>query len=234
MTKPKTTIRRLPERGVDDRVVINAILDEGFLCHVGYLKDNLPVVIPTLYVRDGDRIILHGSTASGIARAVQRHSPLSITVTLIDGLVIARSAFHSSANYRSVVIHGFGKILHGEEHRRALDITLRSLIPGREDDVRTSTDAEMRQTASIEVPLTEVSAKVRSGPPGDDPQDLENLSVWGGVVPLTLSAGAPIPDEHVAPGTKLPDYLNPYERYGVDERRVDGDYQIGRGRNGTG
>lgn len=233
MTKPKTTIRRLPERAVDDREVINDILDEGFLCHVGYLKDDFPIVIPTLYARDGDRVILHGSTASGITRAVRRNSPLSITVTLIDGLVIARSAFHSSANYRSVVIHGYGVILEGEEHRRALDMTLRSLIPGREADVRASTDAEMRQTASIEVPLTEVSAKVRAGPPGDDPQDLEDLSVWGGVVPLTMLAATPIPDEYVKPETHLPDYLNPYQRSRVDEPSVDGDYQIGRGRNGT-
>lgn len=233
MTKPNTTIRRLPERGVDDRDVINAILDEGFLCHVGYIEDDRPVVIPTLYARDGGRIILHGSTASGIARAVRRGSPLSITVTLIDALVIARSAFHSSANYRSVVIHGSGRILQGAEHRRALDITLRALIPGRERDVRPSTDVEMRQTASIEVPLEDVSAKVRTGPPGDDPQDLEDLSVWGGVVPLTLSAGAPIPDEHVVAATKLPDYLSPYQRSSGDGPEVDGDYQIGRARNDT-
>jgi hypothetical protein len=233
VTKPKTTIRRLPERGVGDREVINAILDEGFLCHVGYLKDDFPIVIPTLYARDGDRVILHGSTASGITRAVRRNSPLSITVTLIDGLVVARSAFHSSANYRSVVIHGFGEILEGEEHRRALEITLRSLIPGREADIRASTDAELRQTASIEVPLTQVSAKVRAGPPGDDLQDLDDLSVWGGVVPLTLVAAAPIPDEHVEPETQLPDYLNPYRRSRSDEPHGDGDYQIGRDRNGT-
>lgn len=227
MTRSKTSIRRLAERGSEDTDVIKAILDEGFLCHVGYLRDERPVVIPTLYARDGDRIILHGSTGSGITRAVRARSPLSIAVTLIDGLVIARSAFHSSANYRSVVIHGHGTILEGAEHNRALDITLEALIPGRSSDVRSSTEVELRQTASIAVPLTEVSAKVRTGPPGDDPSDLENPTVWGGVIPMALVAGQPVPDDHVADGTKIPDYLNPYVRSERDGPDEDGDYQIG-------
>ncbi len=231
MTRPKTSIRRLAERGSEEIRVINAILDEGFLCHVGYLRDERPVVIPTLYARDEDRIILHGSTGSGITRAVRAGSPLSIAVTLIDGLVVARSAFHSSANYRSVVVHGHGTILEGAEHERALDITLESLIPGRSLDVRKSTEVELRQTASIAVPLTEVSAKVRTGPPGDDPADLEDLSVWGGVVPLVLSAGKPVADDHVPEEAKIPDYLNPYMRSQRDGSDTDGDYQIGNSRN---
>lgn len=228
MSKPKTSIRRLSERAVEDREVINSILDEGFICHVGYLVEDRPVVIPTLYARDGERIILHGSTGSGITRAVRAGSPLSIAVTLIDGLVIARSAFHSSANYRSVVIHGHGRILEGDEHLLALDRTLEALIPGRSSDVRASTPVEVRQTASIEVPLTEVSAKVRTGPPGDDPADLEDPTVWGGVIPMRLEAGAAKPDQFVSETTKLPDYLSPYQRSRHDEPETDGDYQIGQ------
>lgn len=211
MARSKTTIRRLPERSVSETEVIYRILDEGIVCHVGYLAGDRPVVIPTLYARDQNRIILHGSTASGITSAVRRNSPLSIAVTLLDGLVVARSAFHSSANYRSVVIHGHGKILEGADHRAALEKTLDHLIPGRSDDLRFSTDLELKQTASIEVPLDEVSAKVRTGPPGDDPADLES-DTWGGVVPLALIPGVPIADEHVGPDTKLPDYLDPYRR----------------------
>lgn len=217
MTNPKTSIRRLPERAVDDMSVIQAILDEGILCHVAYIRESRPVVIPTLYARDRDRLILHGSTGSGITRAVREGSPLSIAVTLLDGLVIARSAFHSSANYRSVVIHGSGTILEGAEHERALDVTLDALLPGRARDVRRPTALEIRQTASIAVPLAEASAKVRFGPPGDDPDDLDETSVWGGVIPMTLVPGVPIPDKHVKPGTDIPDYLSPYLRSGPDE-----------------
>ncbi len=211
MPRSKTTIRRLPERSVSETEAIYRILDEGIICHVGYLAGDRPVVIPTFYARDQDRIILHGSTASGITSAVRRNSPLSIAVTLLDGLVVARSAFHSSANYRSVVIHGHGKILEGAEHREALEKTLDHLIPGRSEDLRSSTDLELKQTASIEVPLDEVSAKVRTGPPGDDPADLRS-DTWGGVVPLALIPGVPIADENVGPDTKLPGYLNPYRR----------------------
>lgn len=227
MSKPKTSIRRLAERAVDDVEVINSILDEGFICHVGYLAEGRPVVIPTLYARDGNRIILHGSTGSGITRAVRAGSPLSIAVTLIDGLVVARSAFHSSANYRSVVIHGDGRILEGDEHLIALDRTLEALIPGRSNDVRASTPTEVRQTATIEVPLTEVSAKVRTGPPGDDPSDLENPTTWGGVIPMRLEAGTAIADQFVTDDIRIPDYLSPYQRSRHDEPETDVDYQTG-------
>lgn len=182
MARPKTTIRRLPERSVSETEAIYKILDEGFVCHVGYLIENRPVVIPTLYARDRDRIILHGSTTSGISRAVRNNSPLSIAVTLIDGLVVARSAFHSSANYRSVVIHGHGKILNGAEQQDALNRTLDHLLPGRSTDVRT-------------------------GPPGDDPADLES-DIWAGVIPLNLVPGVPLAGEFVKPSTNLPDYLD--------------------------
>ncbi len=211
MSTDKTKVRRLPERATTESEIINAILDEGILCHVGYIHDDRPVVIPTLYVRDGTRIILHGSTASGISRAVRRRSPLSITVTHLDGLVVARSGFHSSANYRSVVIHGLGSFLEGEEHLEALDKTVERLIPGRLAELRSPTDGELRQTASISVPLDEASAKVRTGPPNDDESDLE-AEVWAGVVPMSLVSGDPVPAPDLKPNTPIPDYLRPYRR----------------------
>jgi hypothetical protein len=207
----KTRIRRLPERGVDDRATIDAILDEGFVCHAAYVTEGRPVVIPTLYARDGDRLLLHGSNSMGLARAVRAGSPLSVAVTHVDGLVVARSAFHSSANYRSVVVHGVGRLLEGEEKQTALDKIIDRLIPGRLADLRPSTDAEVAQTAAIEMSLDEVSAKVRSGGPKDDPEDLDS-AVWAGVVPLTVKAGEPIPADDLANGIDIPDYLRPYRR----------------------
>ena len=211
MTADQTRIRRLPERAVSDLDTIYEILDEGFICHVAYLAEANPVVIPTLYARAGNTIILHGSTSAGITRAVRRGSPLSIAVTLIDGVVVARSGFNSSANYRSVVIHGYGRILEGQEHIDALDRTVESLIPGRIKEVRRPTDAEIQQTSTIEVSLDKVSAKVRTGPPKDDESDMD-ADVWAGVIPLSLASGEPLPDPHLRNGINLPDYLDPYRR----------------------
>lgn len=207
----KTRIRRLPERAVTDVEVIHAILDEGFVCHAAYVVDDRPVVIPTLYARDGDRILLHGSNSMGLARAVRSGSPLSVAVTLVDGLVVARSAFNSSANYRSVVVHGLGKILEGDEKAAGLDIVIDKVLPGRRPDLRPSTDTEVAQTSVIELSLDEVSAKVRSGGPSDDPEDME-LTIWAGVVPLRLEPGEPIAAENLVPGLEIPDYLRPYRR----------------------
>lgn len=211
METTPATIRRLPEKSVDDREVIDAILDEGFVCHVAYLIDNRPVVIPTLYVRDDDICLLHGSTASGIASAARRGSPLSIAVTLVDGLVVARSGFESSVNYRSVVIHGHGTVLSGDAHRRALDLMVEGLIPGRLADIRPPTDIEVRKTAVVAVPLDTISAKVSAGPPEDDIADL-GTGVWAGVVPMTTTYGAPEQSPDLEPNVEVPDYLTTYER----------------------
>ena len=207
----KTRIRRLPERAVDDRAVIHDILDESFVCHAAYVTEGRPVVVPTLYARDGERLLLHGSNSMGLAKAVRAGSPLSVAVTLLDGLVVARSAFNSSANYRSVVVHGYGRLLEGEEKRTALEVIIDRLIPGRLAEVRASTDAEIRQTSVIELGLEEVSAKVRSGGPDDDEADLDE-PVWAGVVPFRLVAGEPVPDEILEPEITIPDYLRPYRR----------------------
>jgi len=211
MTRTPTTIRRLPEKSVDDRAAIDAILDEGFVCHVAYLIDDKPVVIPTLYVRDGDTCLLHGSTASGIAAAARRGSPLSIAVTLVDGLVVARSGFESSVNYRSVVIHGHGTVLTGDAHRRALDLMVDGLIPGRLADIRPPTEIELRKTAVVAVPLDTISAKVSAGPPEDDLADL-GTGVWAGVVPMTTVYGDPEPSPDLEPRIEVPDYLTGYKR----------------------
>ena len=211
MARTPATIRRLPEKSVDDRAVIDAILDEGFVCHVAYLIDGRPVVIPTLYMRDGDTCLLHGSTASGIAAAARRGSPLSIAVTLVDGLVVARSGFESSVNYRSVVIHGHGTVLTGDAHRRALDLMVEGLIPGRLADIRPPTDIELRKTAVVSVPLDTISAKVSAGPPEDDIADL-GTGVWAGVVPMTTIYGDPEPSPDLEPNLEVPDYLTTYKR----------------------
>lgn len=207
----KTRINRKPDRGVEDREVIYSIIDEGFVCHVAYVTEGRPVVLPTLYARDVDRLLIHGSNSMGVARAVRAGSPLSVAITHIDGLVVARSGFHSSANYRSVVAHGMGRLLEGDEKAAALDIIIDKVIPGRLADVRPSVDAEIGQTSVVELDLDEVSAKMRTGGVGDDPEDLD-LDVWAGVIPFRLLPGEPIPDGQLKPGIEVPDYLRPYRR----------------------
>lgn len=207
----KTRIRRLSERSVDDMEVIAAILDEGFVCHAAYVIEARPVVIPTLYVRDGDRVLLHGSNSMGLARAVRAGSPLSVAVTLVDGLVLARSSFNSSANYRSVVIHGMGRLLEGEEKAVAFDVIVEKLVPGRLAELRPSTPAEMAQTSVITLSLEEVSAKVRQGGAEDEDDDLLE-PVWAGVIPTRLVFGEPVPEPDLADGIAIPDYLRPYRR----------------------
>lgn len=207
----KTRIRRLPERAIQGVEAIYTILDEGFVCHAAYVTEGRPVVIPTLYARDAHRLLLHGSNSMGLARAVRSGSPLSVAVTHVDGLVVARSAFNSSANYRSVVVHGMGLLLDGEEKAAALDIVIDKILPGRRADLRPSTETEIAQTSVIELSLDEVSAKVRSGGPGDDPEDM-GLEVWAGVVPFRLEAGDPIPAEDLMDGLETPDYLRSFRR----------------------
>ena len=204
----KTTIRRLPERAVADEDQIHSILDDGFLCHVAYLREGRPVVIPTLYARDNDRLLLHGSNSSGFVRAVREGSPLSVGVTHVDAIVAARSGFHSSANYRSVVIHGHGSILEGADKADALDSIVDWMIPGRVGDIRGPTETELKQTSVVAVPLDEISAKVRTGGPKDDPEDL-NSKTWAGIIPVVETRGEPVPVDGLHPDIAIPDYLTP-------------------------
>lgn len=199
-------VRRLPEREIGDRGSLLAILDEGIVCHAAYVDGGRPVVIPTLYVRDHDRLLLHGSNSMGLARAVRGGSPISAAVTLLDGLVVARSGFHSSANYRSVVVHGTGSLLSGEARSQALRTVVERLIPGRSADLRPSTAAEEGQTAVIALGLDTMTGKRREGGPKDDPGDLGS-GVWAGVIPIEMVAGPPAPADDLEPSLDMPEYL---------------------------
>lgn len=203
---PRTTLKRLPQRGSDDREVINQILDEGFICHVGFAVDGRPFVIPTGYARVGDRLFIHGSQASRMLRTLGQGIDVCVTVTLLDGLVLARSAFHHSMNYRSVVVFGNARIVDDpDEKLEALRALSEHMIPGRWDDVRQPNERELQLTTVLSLPVTEASAKVRTGPPVDDEEDYE-LDVWAGVVPLRLVAGTPIDDPRLPEKSEPPKY----------------------------
>jgi nitroimidazol reductase NimA-like FMN-containing flavoprotein (pyridoxamine 5'-phosphate oxidase superfamily) len=208
----RTTVRRLPERGAYDRAAAHAILDEGIVCHVGIAADEGPVVIPMVYVRDGDRLLIHGSTASRLMRAGRSGVDVCVTVTLLDGLVLARSAFHHAVNYRSVVVMGTATSVEDlDERAAALDAVVEGLVPGRTADARRASARELRGTLVLALPLDEFSVKVRAGGPADEEDDL-SLPVWAGVVPLTTIPGAPIPDPLHPPTTPTPPYATTYTR----------------------
>jgi uncharacterized protein len=208
----RTTLKRLPQRGRFERQQINEILDEGFICHVGFVANGQPFVIPTGYARIGDTLIIHGSQASRMLRQVGQGIDVCITVTLIDGLVLARSAFHHSMNYRSVVVFGRARVIEDrEEKMAALEALSEHMIPGRWDEVRGPNDRELQLTTVLAIPLTEASAKVRTGPPLDDDEDYD-LPVWAGVIPLEMVANEPIADPRLAQGTPTPRYAIGYTR----------------------
>lgn len=210
---PRTTVRRLAERGVYDRASIHAILDEALVCHVGFIADDAqPFVIPCVHGRVGDRLYLHGSTASRMLRALGSGAPACVTATLLDGLVLARSAFHHSVNYRSVVVVGTcTRVDDAEERLAALRAVVEHAMPGRWQESRRPSAAELAQTLVVSLPLGEASAKVRIGGPKDDAEDM-TLEYWAGVVPLTLAAGTPEPDAALRPGIKTPEAALDYRR----------------------
>ena len=208
----RTTLKRLPERGSFDREQINAILDEGFICHVGFVVDGQPFVIPTGYARIDEKLIIHGSQASRMLRTVGQGIDVCVTVTLIDGLVLARSAFHHSMNYRSVVVLGRAEVvMERKEKLAALRALSEHIVRGRWDEVRGPNERELQLTTVLSIPLTEVSAKIRIGPPADDEEDYA-LKVWAGVMPLQFVAGAPISDPQLPAGIDVPGYLRSYSR----------------------
>lgn len=201
----RTRIKRMPKRGVFDRGAVYRILDEGFVCHVAFAVDGQPYAIPTGYARVGDAIYLHGSAASRMLRSLGAGLSVCVTVTLVDGLVLARSAFHHSVNYRSVVILGQARLVTDpDEKAAALRAFTNHIVPGRWEEVRPVTAQELLGTSVLVLPIEEASAKIRTGPPVDDEEDLE-WPVWAGVVPLALQSGDPVPDTHVLPGTAPPD-----------------------------
>ena len=208
----RTVPTRSPERASYDRELVHSILDEGYLCHLGFVRDGAPIVLPTLYGRIGESLYVHGSTGSRPLRGAGRteEAPgieVCLTVTHVDGLVLARSAFHHSMNYRSVVVLGTARpVIDEEERRRALDALVDQVVAGRSADSRPANAKELAATAVLRLDLDEVSAKVRTGGPNDDAEDT-GLPYWSGVVPLTRGHGTPIPADDLDPAVPLPGYL---------------------------
>ena len=212
---PRTTVRRKAERGRYDQATIEAILDEAFICHLGFCTDGGPVVVPTAYARVGEVLYLHGAPANQALRTVGEGAPVTLAVTLVDGLVLARAGFHHSINYRSVVVYGHAHEVDDEaEKRRALDAVVEHIVPGRTADARGATDSELRATRVVRVTVDEVSAKVRSGGPVDDPEDVEAGGIWAGHIPLSVTAGPPVPDEEDRQALPVPEYASHYRRPG--------------------
>ncbi|MDO0916523.1 pyridoxamine 5'-phosphate oxidase family protein [Streptomyces sp. DT2A-34] len=206
----RTVPTRSPDRASYDKELVHAILDEAYVCHLGFVRDGAPVVLPTLFGRVGETLYVHGSTGSRPLRMTGRADPglpVCLTVTHVDALILARSAFHHSINYRSVVVHGLAyDVTDPEEKRVALDALVDHVVPGRSADSRPANKKELAATAVIRLDLTEVSAKLRTGGVNDEPEDL-TLPHWAGVVPLRKGYDTPVGDPGLAPGTELPDYL---------------------------
>lgn len=208
----RTTLKRLPKRGVYDRQLVYGILDEGFICHVGFAVEGQPFVIPTGYARVDEQLFIHGSQVSRMLRTLSTGIDVCVTVTLVDGLVLARSAFHHSINYRSVLMFGRATIVAEREAKLAALLAFsEQVVPERWNDVREPTEQELKATTVLSLPLVEVSAKVRTGPPIDDEEDYA-LNVWAGVLPLRIAAGAPINDPRLPESIEPPLYTLKYSR----------------------
>lgn len=208
----RTKLKRLPKRGHFDRETVYGILDEGFICHVGFAPQGQPFVIPTGYARVDDKLYIHGSQASRMLRTLSGGVDACVTVTIVDGLVLARSAFHHSMNYRSVVIFGRARIVEDREEKMAALVALSEhIVRGRWADVREPNEEEFIKTTVLELPLVEASAKIRTGPPLDDEEDYA-LPMWAGVIPLSLQAGEPINDPRLPAEIEVPDYARNYKR----------------------
>jgi uncharacterized protein len=209
---PRTRVVREPQRAVYDRKVVNRILDEGFICHVGFVVDGQPFVIPTSYGRHEDVLYIHGSAASRMLRNVSGGMPVCVTVTLLDGLVLAHSIFNHSMNYRSVVVLGTGTAIEDREEKlAALRLLSEHIVPGRWQEARQPNEKELKATIIIRVPIREFSAKVREGPVIDDEEDYA-FPVWAGVLPLNLVVGDPVTDSRLREGIDVPDYVKRYSR----------------------
>jgi uncharacterized protein len=208
----RTKLGRLPDRGTHDRETIHRILDEGFICHIGFAVDGQPFVIPTGYGRRGETLYIHGSAASRMLRNLQKGLPVCFTVTLLDGLVLARSAFHHSMNYRSVVVLGTATLVEDPaEKLEALRAVSDQIIAGRWDEVRLPTDQELKATTVLKLALNEASAKIRTGPPKDDEEDY-TLPIWAGVLPLHTNPGEPLVDPAMKVTAEIPKSVKNYSR----------------------
>jgi len=212
MPTKRTRVIREPDRGVYNRETVYRILDEGFICHVGFTVDGQPFVIPTSYGRNEASLYIHGSAASRMLRNMKEGLPVCVTVTLLDGLVLARSVFNHSMNYRSVVVLGKATLVDDpHEKLEALRVLAEHILPGRWDDARQPNERELKATLVLRVPIEEFSAKVRIGPPMDDEEDYSFLT-WAGVIPLEMSVGAAIPDSRLDTNRGVPEYVENYSR----------------------
>ena len=208
----RTRVRRIPKRGAYDRASVYQILDEGFICHVGFTVDEKTFVIPTGYARIGDNLLIHGSAASRMMREMISGIEVCVTVTLIDGLVLARSAFHHSMNYRSVVVFGTAELVENEtEKYEALRLFTEHIVPQRWDDVRPPTAKELKATTVLRLPIQEASAKVRTGNPVDDEADYD-LNIWAGVIPVQLKTDGAFDDGKLKENVSVPSYVSNYKR----------------------
>lgn len=205
-------VRRLPARGVYDRDAVYAIVDEALYCHVGFVDDGQPFVMPTIHVRVGDQLYFHGSRQSRMLKLLCEGVPACVTMTLLDGLVLARSAFHHSMNYRSAVILGTAReVIDDAEKWSALEALVEHVVRGRWNDSRQPNEKEMAVTAVVSLNISECSAKVRTGPPKDDEDDYD-LPIWSGVLPLVITPGEPVVDPRLKSGIAMPDYIRAYRR----------------------
>jgi len=208
----RTRIRRVPKRGQYDKDTIYRILDEGLVCHVGFVEDHQPAVIPMNYARRDDALILHGATASRLLKYVQAGHPVCVTVTLLDGLVLARSVYHHSMNYRSVVVFGRGRLIETEQEKlAALEVLTEHILQGRWQDARKPNRQELDATAVVSIAIESASAKVRTGPPADDEDDYQ-LPVWAGVLPIQQQALAPVSDPRLGKDVRVPPSISNYRR----------------------
>ena len=203
----RNRVRRLPERGVYDQEAIYRIVDAAPICHVGIVEDGQPVVIPTIHARRDDTLLLHGAKASRLLKYIQAGNPVCVTITLLDGLVLARSTFHSSMNYRSVVLFGHGKTIEGNDEKlRALEVLTEHLMPGRWLDSRQPTQQELDATTIVAIAIESASAKSRAGGPNDEEEDYA-LPIWAGVLPMRQQWLDPVPDQRLAEDVATPDYV---------------------------
>ncbi|CAN5874317.1 pyridoxamine 5'-phosphate oxidase family protein [soil metagenome] len=208
----RTRVRRAPDRAATDSAALYAVLDEGLICHVGFVDGDAPMVIPTSYGRDGDRLYLHGSTGSRMMRHLATGAPICVTVTLLDGLVLARSVMHHSMNYRSAVIFGTAwPVTDPGERAHAFEVIVEHLVPGRWADARRPNRREDAATAVVALDMAEASVKMRTGPPGDDEIDLDD-GTWAGVVPISQTFGTPTNDDYTPQGVAPPSYATDYRR----------------------
>jgi uncharacterized protein len=208
----RTTVRRHPERGAYDRETVHSIIDEALFCHVAYVVDGLPRMIPTIHARVDDVLYIHGSAASWTLRTIRTGQDVCVAITLLDGLVLARSMFNHSMNYRSVILYGQAREVTDLDESLAAQLALMEHVArGRSSEARMPNEKELKQTSIVAVPIDEASAKVRTGPPKDDEDDL-GLPVWAGVLPIRTVAGEPERDRLLGPDIRLPGYLDPYRR----------------------